>query len=124
MTFCRARACFFAGALVFLVGCSGIEPPRAQMAKAEMALRQSRQSDAPQHSPLELRKATEKLNRARQAMADEEYLLARRLAEQAVVDAQLAEAKARSLEAQRMTRELRESIEALRREVERKANAG
>ena len=123
MMFGRASVCFSAAAFL-LVGCSAKQTPRAEIATAEMALRQARQSAAPQHSPLELRNATEKLNRAKQAMADEDYMLARRLAEQALVDAQLAQATAQSFEAQRMTTELRESIEALRREAERKADAG
>jgi hypothetical protein len=52
-------------------------------------------------------------------MRDENYILARRLAEQALVDAQLAESKARSVEARQMARQLREGIETLRKEAER-----
>ena len=65
--------------------------------------------------------ATEKADKAKQAMRDENYVLARRLAEQALVDAQLAESKAQSTEARQTATQLREGIEALRREADRGA---
>ena len=106
------------GALVF-AGCSSIRPPREEIATAELAVREAQQSNAPQHAELEMHTANEKLSQARQAMRDENYVLARRLAEQALVDAQLAESKARSAEARQMARQLREGIETLRKEAER-----
>ena len=105
-------------ALVF-AGCSSVRPPREEIATAELAVREAQQSKAPQHASLELRMATEKLTRARQAMRDEDYVVARRLAEQALVDAQLAESKARSIQARQMASQLREGIETLRKEAER-----
>jgi hypothetical protein len=94
----RICTLLYSRAQLLFAGCS-MPAPRAEIATADMAVRQARQSRAPQYSRLELRTATEKLNGARQAMADEDYLLARRLAEQARVDAQLAETKAQTLEA-------------------------
>jgi hypothetical protein len=94
-------------------------PPRDAIATAELGLRQAQQSKAPQYSPLELRMASEKLDQAKQAMNDKDYVKARHLAEGALVDAQMAESKARSQEASKMAAELRAGIEALRREAER-----
>ena len=99
--------------------CSSGRPPREQIAMAELAVRQAENSKAPQHAALELRLATEKAEKARQAMRNEDYVMARRFAEQALVDAQLAESKAQSSEARQSANQLRESIEALRREAER-----
>ena len=65
--------------------------------------------------------ARDKLDRARDAMEDGENLEARRLAEQALVDAQLAEAQARSEVARQNAAELRASIETLRDELARQA---
>jgi hypothetical protein len=56
-------------------------------------------------------------------MADGENVEARRLAEQALVDAQLAEAEARSAVARENAAELRQSIETLREELARRGPA-
>jgi hypothetical protein len=118
MKLTRTASYLTVGALVFS-GCSSVTPPREELATAELAVREAQQSKASQHASLELRMATEKLNRAKQAMRDEDYVTARRLAEQALVDAQLAESKARSTDAREMARQLREGIETLRKEAER-----
>lgn len=118
MKLTRTASYLTVSALVF-AGCSSVRPPREELATAELAVREAQQSKAPQHASLELRMATEKLSRARQAMRDEDHVLARRLAEQALVDAQLAESKARSTDAKEMARQLREGIETLRKEAER-----
>lgn len=109
---------------VILSSCSVARPPREQIAMAELAIRQAQNSKAPQHASLELRLATEKAEKARQAMRNEDYVMARRFAEQALVDAQLAESKAQSIEARQTANQLRESIEALRREAERAGRRG
>jgi hypothetical protein len=57
-------------------------------------------------------------------MEKEEYTRARRLAEEALVDAQLAEAKADSEEARRAANDLRQSLETLRREAQRSSQGG
>ena len=101
--------------------CSSAPPPREQLATAELAVRRAQDNKAPQYAPLEFRMATEKADKAKQAMRDENYVLARRFAEQALVDAQLAESKAQSTEARQTATQLREGIEALRREAERGA---
>jgi hypothetical protein len=57
-------------------------------------------------------------------MTKEEYTTARRLAEEALVDAQLAEAKAASEDARRVATDVRQSLETLRREAERSSRGG
>ena len=52
-------------------------------------------------------------------MRNEEYLKARRLAEEALVDARLAESKANSEMAKRNAAELQKTIESLRAEAQR-----
>lgn len=102
-----------------LAACSSVAPPREQLGAAEVALRQAQASAAPQHAPAELRMAADKFAAAQSAMRRGEYEQARRHAEQALVDAQLAETKARTTEAQQMVRQMRASIESLKREAER-----
>lgn len=105
--------------LAMVTACSSVEPPREQLGAADAALRQARASKAPQHAPAELRMAADKLDQAQQAMREEKYEVARRFAEQALADAQLAQSKARTAETQQITRQMRDSIESLKREAER-----
>jgi hypothetical protein len=105
------------GAALVVSGCSAAQPPVATVASAEMAVRQADEGLAPQHAPAELRVAREKLVAAQKAMNDEDYEQARRLAEQATVDAQLAHAKAHSVQTQQEAAELRKTIDALREEA-------
>ena len=107
-----------------VAGCSTVGPPKDSVAAAELAVQQANKSKAPQYSPLELRMAADKLEEAKRAMNKKEYTLARRLAEEALVDAQVAEAKVASEDARRAANDMRESIETLRREAERSSPGG
>jgi len=102
-----------------VTGCSAARPPVAPVAQAELAVAQAEQSKAALHAPTDLRVAREKMMSAQSAMADEEYENARRLAEQAIIDAQLAQARANATEAQQNTAEVRKTIDALRSEAVR-----
>jgi hypothetical protein len=107
------------GAILVVSGCSAKQPPVAAMSRAEMAVHQAEESPVPNEAPAELRVAREKLLAAQKAMDDDDYEEARRLAEQATVDAQLAQAKASSAETQQQAAELRKTIDALREEAVR-----
>ena len=89
------------------------------MAAAELALDQAEDADAAAHAPAPHALGRDKLERARAAMADGENIEARRLAEQALFDAELAEAAARSVIARENAEELRKSIDKLREELAR-----
>jgi len=111
-------------ALMVASGCSTVGPPKAEIAAADLAIQDATKSMAPQYAPLELRMARDKLDKAQRAMNNEEYIDARRLAEEALVDAELAEAKASSEDARRAANELQQSLETLRREAERASRGG
>ena len=110
--------------LLGVAGCSTAGPPKDSMAAADLAIKEANKSKAPQYSPLELRKAMDKFDEAKRAMNKEEYTRARRLAEEALVDAQLAEAKAASEDARQTASDLRQSLETLRREAARASRGG
>jgi predicted S18 family serine protease len=101
-----------------MVGCAG-KPPLEALSQAELAVQEANQITASQYAPVDLQTAREQLDRAKQAMDDEEYDEARRLAEQALVNAQLAEAKAGAEKARQAAAELQKSIQTLRAELER-----
>ncbi len=67
---------------------------------------------------LEVQKAREKLAMAQDAMREEDYEEAKRFSEQALVDAELAMAKADAGKAQHTARELERTIERLRDEAQ------
>ena len=105
-----------------LGACASVPPPESQMGKADLALRKAEQADAAHFAPLEMRTARTKLEAARAAMQDKENLEARRLAEQAKLDAILAEATAQTAQRREATDTIRADIEALRAEAERASN--
>lgn len=100
-----------------LNGCASGPPPRQEMAVADFAVNEAEEAEASRYAPVDLRSARNKLGAAERAMAEGDYVEARRLAEQALVDAQLAEAKARTATQLRNVEALRQSVETLRNEL-------
>jgi hypothetical protein len=93
--------------------------PIEKITTVEKALAVARESNATIHAPLELKLAEDKLKKANMAIDEEEFEKARRLADEALLDAKLAEAKSRSKKAKNLAQEMRNSIDTLRREIER-----
>jgi hypothetical protein len=97
-----------------LAACSHGDPPQAQLGAGTQAVVAAEQAEAMRYSPVELQVAREKLNAARTASADGDYDRARRLAEQAQVDGELAAARARVAAAEEAARTVQQDIRALR----------
>lgn len=94
-------------------------PPSEEFAETQAVIKQAEQVGAQDYAPLEIRAARKKLEQARQLSDQKEYEKARRLALRAMVDAELAEAKALSEKAQKAVRELQKSIKLLEEEIKR-----
>lgn len=106
-------------AVLAIAGCaSSGDLPREQMAVARAAVDRAA-GPAGADAPVEVSQAREKLERATAAVARKDYDVARRLAEQAEADANLAEAKSHSVRSDRALREVREGIRQLREEMVR-----
>ena len=97
----RALHCsFFLVLTLYCVGCTntcfwcGEKPPTNRVTQADLAIRAAVEAKATDFAPVELQSARDKLTQARRMMTAEKYTEARRLAESAQVDAELAEAKA------------------------------
>ncbi len=101
--------------------CSGVDkaPIQQNLGKAEAAVNDARDSDARTHAPLELTLAEEKLSKAQAAFEDEKYQEADWLAEEAITEAKLAEAKTRSAQTQSTLQELQDTIQTLQNEIQR-----
>jgi uncharacterized protein DUF4398 len=103
----HVRNCSFVVATIFCVGCSGPavrtpdlcfwcteRAPTNRVSQADVAIRAAVEAKAADFAPVELQSARDKLAQARRMMTAEKYTEARRFAESAQVDAELAEAKA------------------------------
>ena len=111
-----------AAATLFTAACSSIPPPREQMAVSRSAVERAG-GPAGSEAAVEIAAARDKMERANLAMGREDYLSARFLAEEAEADANLAEARARSIRAAGALQEVREGIRMLREEMSRRARS-
>ncbi len=111
-----------AAAVSLTAGCATMAPPTDEISNADLAIKKAEQANAPQYSPLEMRLAREKLEQARDLSRSEdndELMKARRLAEEALVQAQLAEAVANNERAMANKAEAEKTIATLRDEISR-----
>jgi septal ring factor EnvC (AmiA/AmiB activator) len=109
-----------AAALVaFMAGCASAPPPNEKLAIARTAVQRAEQAGAGERAPSELATARDKLDKATQAANDDKKELAARWADQANIDAQLAEATAQADRSHKAAAELDASLKALRQESER-----
>ena len=105
--------------ILTVAGCASTgDMPREQMAVARAAVDRAA-GPAGVDAPVEVADARNKLERATAAVARKDYNDARRLAEQAEADANLAEAKSHSVRSSRALQEVREGIRQLREEIAR-----
>ena len=93
--------------------------PDETIAVAKAAVERAEQSGAPQAAPVELASARDKLARAQKANADHRAKPAIALADQARIDAQVAEATAQKERAAKAATEFDASMATLRQESNR-----
>ena len=95
------RAVVILSASLGLAACAGsVPPPTAQLGASAQAIQQAERAGALEHSPAEFQSAREKLAAADAAMREDERTKARRLAEQAQADAELATVRSQRATAQ------------------------
>lgn len=106
-----------------LTACVSTPIPNEKIAVAKESVQRAEQSGAPELAPVEMAAARDKLARAEKAAADREAVPANQLAEQANVDARLAEATAQEQRARKAAMEFDASMHALRSESMRNAQS-
>lgn len=89
------------------------------IASAELGIKIAKDSNATINAPLELKFAEDKLSAARIAATREDFVTAKRLADEALVDAKLAESKSITIKAKKQAQEMRDAIDTLRKEIDR-----
>jgi len=107
--------------LVSLASCSRREPPPLELiGAAKMAVHDAERGDhTAQLAPTELQSARTKLETANRALNNRDNLLARRMSEQAIVDAQLANAKTLTAQTNLGVHEVRDALRDVRREIQK-----
>jgi len=111
------RPLFAALAVLALAGCAADPAPNEQIRLTEQALAQAQAVGATADEVPELKLAEDKFARAKSNMADESYKKARMRAEQAELDARLAEAKVLTLKSQEQLNVLNTRIARLRKQL-------
>lgn len=110
---CRTATIILMAAMM-IAACSSVQPPTTAMAVAESAVQRANTADTRDGAPAQLQIAIGKLENARSAFLREDYLLADQLAQQAQVDAELAEAIAQTTTAELAAQETQAAARALR----------
>jgi hypothetical protein len=111
------RGAFACAAMTLgLAACASTPIPNEKIAVAKASVQRAEQSGAPELAPVEMAAARDKLARAEKAAADRNAEPATELAEQANVDAELAEATARQQRSHKAAVEFDASMQALRSE--------
>lgn len=109
-------------ALGALAACSSTPKPTEQMAVSRTTVnRVAAQPEVTSNAPVDIQKARDKLTRADKAMADKDYKMARRLSEEAEVDARVAETRADAAQNAGNLKQVQDSIRALQEELNRRS---
>ncbi len=106
---------------IALAGCASLPAPTEQMAVSKAAIANAVSAGGSEYASVEMRSAQDKMDRAGRAMDKEDYENARWLAEEAQVDARLAEKVADSAKARKAALVMGEDIRVLREEISRKS---
>ena len=93
--------------------------PTQELTKARTVIGQADKGNAQRYAAADLQRAHDELSSAENAANNRKYDEARRMAEKAEVDADLATARGNSGEAQRAAQEIHQSIETLKQESSR-----
>lgn len=106
--------------VIWAVGCASHKPVvSAKLAQAEREIDEAQQAGAAISAPAEFKTAQDKLKAAEAAMREGDYERAIRSADEATIDAEYARARAANQRVNALAEETRQSIKALREELER-----
>lgn len=110
----------FAGVATILSGCASDPGPKPdnELDTALQAVEEADAAGATNEEPAMMTDAREKLEKAQELMAEENYAEARRLLEKAAVDARLAETRAQTQAVRSELGNMKSSIDSLRRNLE------
>ncbi|WPN65655.1 DUF4398 domain-containing protein [Pseudomonas sp. P9_35] len=111
------RGTFLASALVTIGACAELPLPDQQMSMSRDAVNRAVSAEATQYAPLEMKSAQDKLFQMERAAGERNAVAARLLAEQAEVDANLAERKAYAAKQAQLLKQSKNGIQVLKKEM-------
>lgn len=117
--------CLLGTLALFSLSCASASPPTSEISAAELAIRQAEGLGAIELAPVPMRVAREKLDEAKALVQknDRDHMRrAQRLAEDAAVEARLAEETARTAALTKARDDAQATIDAMRREAGLDAN--
>ena len=115
-----SRFCVGAATLLMLSACSVSKATKDAVARADTRFQQAQQAlGNSEGGAMELQRAKDHLEQAKQAVKDSDDKPAQRHAQQAELDVELAVAKSQQATARKAAAELQASIQQLRQETER-----
>ncbi|MBW2245384.1 MAG: DUF4398 domain-containing protein [Deltaproteobacteria bacterium] len=101
-------------------GCATPAPPAGEaIGAAEYALRKAKEDGANESAPVDIRQIEDKIARAKSERSQGAKATATRLAHEAALEAQVAEAKAANARIHRARTEIEKGLDDLRAEIER-----
>lgn len=103
--------------LALVAACATTPPDPSMLDNARNAIAQAESANAEEYAPIELRYAHERLRQANQALENERPDDARRLGEQAEIEAQLALARTRAALARAELQRKQEQLEQVRSDL-------
>ncbi len=120
----QTRLSIAVAGLLLTSACATVpKPPTEALHAAEMAITNAEQARVADYASPELGEARTKLVAARDAVTQENMVLAQRLAEQSRADAELASAKAEAAKAKLVNDEMKKSTDTLKQEMQRNTGA-
>ena len=102
-----------------LGGCASAPPAKDKIAVASSSVQRAEQAGAQQTASVEMASARDKLAQAEKAADNRDAKIAYRMAEQADIDARVAEASANAAKSHQAVTELDRSLQSLREEAMR-----
>ena len=101
-----------------LGGCASEPKPTAQLVRASTLVSQAEKDEAQHFAAADLQRARDELSGAQAAESDGKHANARRLADRAAADADLASARAASGKAQQSAEQVRRSLDTLKQQLQ------
>jgi hypothetical protein len=115
---------FYCAIAFGIVACASAPMPVEKLAVAKSSIERAEQAQAAQFAQVELTTARNKYAAAQAAADKNDAEVAARMADQADVDAQLAESTARAKQQEQLVGEMDNSLRDLRNETLRRDNSG
>lgn len=101
-----------------LGGCASQPKPTAQLVRASTLVSEAEKSEAQHFAAADLQRARDELSGAQTAESEGKYANARRLADRAAADADLASARAASGKAQQSAEQVHRSLDTLKQQLQ------